>query len=67
MMLVDVFLPARVLFKRGMAKKNKGDYLEAIEDFSKAIRKRPKFLNAYYARSAARMALAMEDYSKSLP
>ncbi|RJP76876.1 MAG: tetratricopeptide repeat protein [Desulfobacteraceae bacterium] len=57
--------------KRGMAYFKKGDYQEAIADFSQSLQKDPKFAEAYVNRGIARKKMknyqeAIEDYHKAL-
>lgn len=64
---------AEEYFERGVNKYSSGDFSGALRDFSKAIKLKPDFAEAYHRRGNARMSgynpnteAAIADYSKSI-
>ncbi len=58
-------------FKSGLAKRQKVDYVGAIEDYTKAIELKPDYASAYNNRGVAyekvgKFKQAIENYRKSL-
>jgi len=62
---------AEAYYGLGNAYAEKGDYEQAIENYGKAIDRRPAFPEAYYGRGKARVALdnydqAIKDYDEAI-
>ena len=60
-----------LLFKRGVAKSNLGDYSGAIEDYNKALESEPNDANLYFNRAVAKAEAgdrdgAIRDYSEAI-
>ncbi|OSO89634.1 hypothetical protein B7O87_10735 [Cylindrospermopsis raciborskii CENA303] len=56
---------------RGFARRELGDYKEAIDDYTQAIRVSPEFASAYYERANVRRELrdykgAVDDYTQAI-
>jgi tetratricopeptide (TPR) repeat protein len=62
---------AKEYYTRGLAKQHKGDFVGAVDDYTRAVDANPKYKEAYYRRGVVRdfegyRDLAIADYTRAI-